>query len=165
MVLLDQLEALAPRRGSDSSSEGTWDRLLSSLLTEMDGVTSKDLSAQIMVVGITRELDQLDPALVRPGRFDNLVCVEAPGAEDRNLLLQSALSSLELTAGAQQEINSVAKRCAGHSRAQMLDVARRAIMIMVREAGEVESSSVGRQLRPLETWHLEAALEEVGTST
>ena len=75
MLFLDGLEALAPVRGYDTTTEGTMDRLLSLLLTELDGATPQStddgaILPPITVLGATRARESLDPSLLRPGRLD-----------------------------------------------------------------------------------------------
>ena len=97
IVLLDQIEAIARRRKSAeemaATSEHTWDRLLSCLLTELDGVGSKPTTSAegrgdenmaeqvIVVIGVTQDMSLLDPALVRPGRFDTHLRITPPSKE------------------------------------------------------------------------------------
>ena len=109
VVILDQIEAIGKKRGNDDTNERTWDRLLSCLLIELDGMRNsgsksntslstgvsgvsgvsaaaaesrdKELSGGsggVYVIGTTWKLSLLDPALVRPGRFDDCVYVGPP---------------------------------------------------------------------------------------
>lgn len=70
IIFFDEIDAMATARGSEDTSVS--DRALCQLLNEMDGVESR---AQVIVVGATNRLDVIDPALIRPGRFDRLVYV------------------------------------------------------------------------------------------
>ena len=71
ILILDGIESIAPVRGADTTTEGTMDRLLSTLLTELDGVQNfTDDSKVVVVIGVTQNRKWLDPALLRPGRFE-----------------------------------------------------------------------------------------------
>ena len=86
------MQAIAPKRGNDTTNENTFDRLLSCLLTEMDGIKYKtnhiDMVKNaddnnnnipvIFVLGITRTMDDIDPALLRPGRLDCKIFIDSP---------------------------------------------------------------------------------------
>jgi SpoVK/Ycf46/Vps4 family AAA+-type ATPase len=81
ILLMDGIETIAAVRGNDSTTEGTMDRILSTLLIELDGIddgsksssTSKQRGGGIAVIGITHDADWIDSALKRPGRFDRVV--------------------------------------------------------------------------------------------
>ncbi|KAM4041685.1 peroxisome biogenesis factor 6 [Anomaloglossus baeobatrachus] len=72
IIFFDELDSLAPNRGKSGDSGGVMDRVVSQLLAEMDGLHS---SSDVFVIGATNRPDLLDPALLRPGRFDKLVYV------------------------------------------------------------------------------------------
>ncbi|XP_052048033.1 peroxisome biogenesis factor 6 isoform X2 [Apodemus sylvaticus] len=78
IIFFDELDSLAPRRGRSGDSGGVMDRVVSQLLAELDGLHS---TQDVFVIGATNRPDLLDPALLRPGRFDKLVFVGA--SEDR----------------------------------------------------------------------------------
>jgi SpoVK/Ycf46/Vps4 family AAA+-type ATPase len=78
IVLMDGIETIAATRGNDSTTEGTMDRILSTLLIELDGIDScggGSMVSGIAVIGITRDASWIDPALKRPGRFDRVLHV------------------------------------------------------------------------------------------
>jgi len=81
LLVLDNIEVVAPLRGTDTTTEGTFDRLLSTLLTEMDGV---DRSPRVLaVIGIARDRARVDPALLRPGRLGKCLHLALPDARAR----------------------------------------------------------------------------------
>ncbi|GAA5976177.1 hypothetical protein JCM10908_005408 [Rhodotorula pacifica] len=80
IVFLDEVDALAPARGSEESSGPTGDRVLMSLLTEMDGI--EELNG-VIVLAATNRPDVIDPALMRPGRLDRILYVSPPDFEAR----------------------------------------------------------------------------------
>ena len=80
ILFFDELDSLAPIRGRAGDSGGVMDRVVSQLLTEIDGLdkynsTSSEKSSQIFLIGATNRPDLIDPSLLRPGRFDKLVYV------------------------------------------------------------------------------------------
>ncbi|XP_075605638.1 peroxisome biogenesis factor 6 isoform X2 [Balearica regulorum gibbericeps] len=83
IIFFDELDSLAPSRGRSGDSGGVMDRVVSQLLAELDGLHS---TGEVFVIGATNRPDLLDPALLRPGRFDKLVYVGIN--EDRESQLQ-----------------------------------------------------------------------------
>ena len=83
ILFIDHIDAVARKRGRDTSSSGSADRLLSTLLTEIDGLTRTDATHPVFVVGATNSLEDLDEAILRPGRFDKLLPVPLPDERQR----------------------------------------------------------------------------------
>ena len=79
IIFFDELDSLAPNRGRSGDSGGVMDRIVSQLLSELDGIHN---NTDMFIIGATNRPDLLDPALLRPGRFDKMVYVGI--AEDRN---------------------------------------------------------------------------------
>ncbi|XP_077969633.1 peroxisomal ATPase PEX6-like [Styela clava] len=75
VVFFDELDSLAPNRGRSGDSGGVMDRVVSQLLAELDGLVEADSEKQIFVIGASNRPDLIDPALLRPGRFDKLLYV------------------------------------------------------------------------------------------
>ncbi|CAJ0572901.1 unnamed protein product, partial [Mesorhabditis spiculigera] len=90
VLLFDELDSLAPRRGADST--GVTDRVVNQLLTEMDGAEGLN---GVFVLGCTSRVDLIDPALLRPGRFDHKLVCDAPNEEDREEILEIVLKKIE----------------------------------------------------------------------
>jgi peroxin-1 len=80
LLWIDELDALAPRRGSDST--GVTDRIVNQLLTLLDGVEDTSVSGTIYVIGTSSRPDKIDPALLRPGRLERHVYVGLPEGDD-----------------------------------------------------------------------------------
>ncbi|MEO2152549.1 MAG: AAA family ATPase, partial [Thermococcus sp.] len=78
VIFIDEIDAIAPRRGTDVNR--VTDRLINQLLTEMDGIQE---NSGVVVIGATNRPDIIDPALLRPGRFDRLILVPAPDEKAR----------------------------------------------------------------------------------
>ena len=73
VVFFDELDSIAPQRGHQGDSGGVMDRIVSQLLAELDGMASGSAASDVFVIGATNRPDLLDPALLRPGRFDRLL--------------------------------------------------------------------------------------------
>ena len=89
LVFLDEVDALAPRRGQSSDS-GVADRVVAALLTELDGAQPL---RDVVVVGATNRPELIDPALLRPGRLERLVYVPPPDADARADILRAAAAA------------------------------------------------------------------------
>ncbi|KAF8526854.1 AAA-domain-containing protein [Hysterangium stoloniferum] len=73
VIFFDELDAIAPKRGNHGDSGGVMDRIVSQLLAELDGMADGQSGADVFVIGATNRPDLLDPALLRPGRFDRML--------------------------------------------------------------------------------------------
>ncbi|NXW80866.1 PEX6 factor, partial [Hirundo rustica] len=89
IIFFDELDSLAPSRGRSGDSGGVMDRVVSQLLAELDGLHS---SREVFVIGATNRPDLLDPALLRPGRFDKLVYVGISEERESQLQVLSAVT-------------------------------------------------------------------------
>merc|ERR1719510_2060430 len=95
IIFFDELDALAPNRGKSGDSGGVMDRIVSQLLAELDGVKSGVQSTSesiVFVIGATNRPDLIDPALLRPGRFDRLVYLGIPSTRKEKLRILEALT-------------------------------------------------------------------------
>jgi transitional endoplasmic reticulum ATPase len=84
IIFFDEIDALAPRRGAAPDGHVA-ERIVAQMLSEMDGI--EDLQG-VLVLAATNRADLLDPALLRPGRFDNIIEIGPPGESDRLAILQ-----------------------------------------------------------------------------
>ena len=87
VIFFDELDSLAPARGNGSDSNQVMDRIVAQLLTEIDGVNSK---GQVFVIGATNRPDLLDPALLRPGRFDKKIYLGIAKEPDERIKILKA---------------------------------------------------------------------------
>uniref|UniRef100_A0A1D1ZMH4 AAA+ ATPase domain-containing protein n=1 Tax=Auxenochlorella protothecoides TaxID=3075 RepID=A0A1D1ZMH4_AUXPR len=94
VVFFDELDGLAGRRTSDGAENSVGDRVISQLLQELDGISARQA---IIVIGATNRLDCLDPALIRPGRFDRILHVPLPDREGRLAILKVKTRSMPLS--------------------------------------------------------------------
>ncbi|MHA1880807.1 MAG: CDC48 family AAA ATPase, partial [Candidatus Heimdallarchaeota archaeon] len=93
IVFFDEIDALAPRRGSGFGDSGTTERVISQLLTEIDGL---EMIRQVVIIAATNRPDIVDPALLRPGRFDRYVLVPPPNQKARLRILKIFTKNMPL---------------------------------------------------------------------
>jgi SpoVK/Ycf46/Vps4 family AAA+-type ATPase len=160
MVFLDEVDALAPRRGQSSDS-GVADRVVAALLTELDGV---EPMRDVVVLGATNRPELIDPALLRPGRLERLVYVPPPDADARAEILRAVSKKTPLASDV--DLAALAGSLDGYSAADCAALVREAALTAMREsleATEVTSvhvakarESVRASLDPLQLAELEA---------
>ena len=95
VVFFDELDSVAPKRGAHGDSGGVMDRIVSQLLAELDGISSSSSSSgggDVFVIGATNRPDLLDPALLRPGRFDRLLYLGVSDTDAGQLHILQALT-------------------------------------------------------------------------
>jgi SpoVK/Ycf46/Vps4 family AAA+-type ATPase len=130
MVFLDEVDALAPRRGQSSDS-GVADRVVAALLTELDGV---EPLRDVIVLGATNRPELVDPALLRPGRLERLVYVPPPDAEARGAILRATSRNTPLAPDV--DLDEVAESLDGYSAADCAALIREAALTAMRESLE-----------------------------
>jgi SpoVK/Ycf46/Vps4 family AAA+-type ATPase len=148
LIFLDEIDALAPVRGQ-ATDGGTTDRVVASLLTELDGVESL---RNVVVIGATNRPDLVDPALLRPGRLERLVYVPPPDAGARRAILTAAGRRVPLAPDV--DLATVATDLDGFSSADCAALVREAALVAMREsltATQVTAAHVTtarKQVRP-----------------
>jgi transitional endoplasmic reticulum ATPase len=128
LVFLDEVDALAPRRGQSFDS-GVTDRVVAALLTELDGI---EPLRDVVVLGATNRPDLVDPALLRPGRLERLVFVEPPDADARRDILRTAAESIPLSADV--DLDALAAGLKGYSAADCVALLREAALTAMRRS-------------------------------
>ncbi|MCW2561799.1 MAG: family ATPase [Mycobacterium sp.] len=139
LVFLDEIDALAPRRGQSFDS-GVTDRVVAALLTELDGI---DPLRDVVVLGATNRPDLIDPALLRPGRLEKLVFVEPPDSEARREILRTAGKSIPLKDDV--DLDALAGELDGYSAADCVALLREAALTAMRrsiDAADVTAADV-----------------------
>ncbi|MFF0493899.1 AAA family ATPase [Nocardia sp. NPDC003482] len=134
LIFLDEIDALAPRRGQSTDS-GVGDRVVAALLTELDGV---EPLRDVVVVGATNRPDLIDPALTRPGRLDRLVFVPPPDGPARAEILRTAARSVPLAADV--NLAELADGLDGYSAADCAALLREAALAAMRR--DVEAADI-----------------------
>ncbi|KAM7207684.1 hypothetical protein V8F20_001951 [Naviculisporaceae sp. PSN 640] len=93
VVFFDELDSVAPKRGNQGDSGGVMDRIVSQLLAELDGMSGgEDTGGGVFVIGATNRPDLLDPALLRPGRFDKMLYLGVSDTHEKQLTIMEALT-------------------------------------------------------------------------
>jgi len=126
IVFFDEIDAIAGRRGSDSNK--VTERVLNQMLSEMDGL--EDMK-DILVIAATNRPDLLDTALLRPGRFDKILLVNAPSAEGREHILK--IHTKEMPLNKDVKLKDLAKETEGFTGADLEALAREAAMVALRK--------------------------------
>ncbi len=116
IIFIDEIDAVARRRGAGMSSGGHDEReqTLNAILVEMDGFASNE---KVIVIAATNRVDVLDPALLRPGRFDRHIHVDLPDITGREEILQVHVARVKL--GAEVDLSLVARGTPGFSGADL----------------------------------------------
>jgi transitional endoplasmic reticulum ATPase len=139
LVFLDEIDALAPRRGQSFDS-GVTDRVVAAMLTELDGI---EPMRDVVVLGATNRPDLIDPALLRPGRLERLVFVEPPDAEARREILRTSGKSIPLAEDV--DLDALADDLDGYSAADCVAMLREAALTAMRrsiDAADVTAADV-----------------------
>ncbi|MDR3659521.1 MAG: AAA family ATPase, partial [Mycobacterium sp.] len=145
LIFLDEMDALAPRRGQSFDS-GVTDRVVAALLTELDGINPL---RDVVVVGATNRPELIDPALLRPGRLEKLVFVEPPDADARHEILRTAGKSIPLASAGEQavDLDALAAELDGYSAADCVALLREAALTAMRrsiDAADVTAADVAK---------------------
>jgi transitional endoplasmic reticulum ATPase len=127
IIFFDEIDALVPTRSGGSSDSHVAERVLSQFLAELDGV--EELSG-VLVLGATNRLDMLDPAVMRPGRFDEIVEIPIPDEKDREEIFKVHLRNKPLAKGISPA--KLAKKTNGFSGAEISAVCNKAALAAVR---------------------------------
>jgi transitional endoplasmic reticulum ATPase len=132
VIFLDEIDSLAPARGSGGAAANpVGDRIVNTLLAEMDGL--EELQS-VVVIGATNRPTLLDPALLRPGRFDELVYVTIPDQNGRRRIL--AIHTAKMPLAKDVDLDIVAERTERYTGADLEDLVRRAGLFALREGDE-----------------------------
>ena len=149
IVLFDEIDSLAGRRGQEVGNKVT-ERVLNQLLAEMDGI--EDLK-DVLIIGATNRPDMLDPALLRPGRFDKILLVNAPDEKARLAIFEVHTKNMPISKDI--KLKDFAKVTDGYTGADIEGVVREAGMLALRE--DITANEVKKK-------HFEEALKKVKPS-
>ncbi|MEM2875297.1 MAG: AAA family ATPase, partial [Candidatus Hadarchaeales archaeon] len=150
IIFFDEIDSLVPRRGSGFGDSHVTERVISQLLTEMDGLEKLE---NVVVIGATNRPDLVDPALLRPGRFDRLVYVPPPDERARLEILKIHTKNMPLAKDV--DLKGLAKETEGYSGSDLAALCREAAMRVLRE--NIKGGEVTMR-------HFRAAMQEVKPS-
>ncbi|KAG9082714.1 peroxisomal assembly protein [Ceratobasidium sp. UAMH 11750] len=139
VVFFDELDSVAPRRGQAGDSGGVMDRIVSQLLAELDGMGTGGGGGEVFVIGATNRPDLLDPALLRPGRFDRMLYLGVSTTHADQLRIIQALTR-KFRLDPSLDLAAVAERCPfNYTGADFYALCSDAMLkAMARKAEEVE---------------------------
>lgn len=127
IIFFDELDAIAPTRGNHGDSHVT-ERVISQFLTEMDGL---EILTNVVVIGATNRPDIIDPALLRPGRFDRILYVPPPDRESRLQIIKIHTKKKPLDLDVDIEV--LADKTDGYTGADIASLSSAAVMLALRE--------------------------------
>ncbi|CAE6455943.1 unnamed protein product [Rhizoctonia solani] len=130
VMFFDELDSIAKARGgSGGDAGGAGDRVLNQILTEMDGMNAKK---NVFIIGATNRPDQIDSALLRPGRLDQLIYIPLPDEPSRVSILKAALRKSPVSP--KVDMAFLAKSTHGFSGADLTEICQRAAKLAIRES-------------------------------
>jgi transitional endoplasmic reticulum ATPase len=157
VVFFDELDAIAPRRGGSEGDTHVTERVISQMLTEMDGL--EDLKG-VVVIGATNRPDIIDEALLRPGRFDRLLEVPVPDKDSRKQIFQIHTRKKPLDSDV--NLDRLVEMTDGMTGADIATIVNAAAMTAIKE--HVSSKKDSKKLSILMK-HFESALDKVKTGS
>ncbi|MCL7383295.1 MAG: CDC48 family AAA ATPase [Thaumarchaeota archaeon] len=160
VVFFDEFDAIAPTRGSGLGDARVTERIISQLLTEMDGLEEL---RDVVVIAATNRPDIIDPALLRPGRFDKLIYVPPPDKNARREIFKIHLRNTPLLDDV--DLDYLAEKTEGYTGADIAGICSTAKMLAVREhlekyRNDEEAKKHVNELK-VSLRHLEEALKKV----
>ena len=145
VIFFDEIDAIAPRRSSGDTDSQVTERVVSQLLTEMDGL--EELKG-VVVLGATNRADIIDEALLRPGRFDRILQVLAPDKEGRIQILKIHTRKKPLAKDV--DMAKLADMTEGYTGAELASVANAAVIGAIKQVRQGPRKGGGRdRSRPL----------------
>ena len=160
IIFFDEIDAIAPTRGSGAGDSKVTERVISQLLTEMDGL--EELRG-VVVIAATNRPDIIDPALLRPGRFDKLLYIPPPDLEARKEILKIHTRRKPLADDV--DLDEIAERTEGYTGADLEAVCNTAVMLAIREhivnSGNPEEARKNAEKLKICRRHFEEALRRV----
>jgi transitional endoplasmic reticulum ATPase len=150
IVFFDEIDSIASKRGHSEGSSGVEERVVNQILTELDGL--EELT-NVVVIAATNRPDLVDPALLRPGRFDRHILASPPGEKVRLKIFE--IHTKDMPIAKDVTLREIAAVTANFSGADIENVCREAAMIALRE--DAEAKEVTKK-------HFDTALEKIGPS-
>jgi transitional endoplasmic reticulum ATPase len=159
VVFFDEIDAIAPARGMSEGESHAMERIVAQLLAEIDGIAPLE---NVVVIAATNRPDILDPALLRPGRFDRIIYIPPPDEQARFEILKVHVKKIkvadEVKEGDYKYLRDLAKRTEYYTGADLAALVREAAMLALRES--IKSGTI----KPVEIRHFEEALKRVQPS-
>lgn len=163
VLFFDELDSIAVKRGSNPGDSGVADRVINQLLTEMDGIGVKK---NVFVIGATNRPDILDPAIMRPGRLDQLMFIPMPDYESRLSILKAYLRKTPIHPDV--DLNFIAANTDKFTGADLTEICNRAVKFAIgdeiaraNEIEKIKNDLVGDELEEYEKQLEENEVESV----
>ena len=134
VIFIDEIDSLVPRRGGSQGEPAVTERVVNTILAEMDGLEEMQ---SVVLMGATNQPMLIDPALMRPGRFDELIYVPVPEKEGRRKIL--GIHAAKMPLGDDVDLDLIADKTKGYSGADLEDLVRRAGFLMLRSGSDADS--------------------------
>ncbi|MBI2148789.1 CDC48 family AAA ATPase [Candidatus Woesearchaeota archaeon] len=128
IIFFDEIDSIAPRRGRGSSDAGVTERMVNQLLTEIDGL--QELNS-VIIIGATNRPDMIDPALLRPGRFDRVMLVPVP--EDKSRLQILKIHAKNMPLDKDVNLNIIAEKTPNFVGSDLEALCREAAILALRK--------------------------------
>ena len=160
IIFFDEIDAIAPARGGDFGTSHVTERVISQILTELDGL---EVLTNVVVIAATNRPDIIDTALLRPGRFDRLLYVPPPDYESRKQIIHIHTKKKPLADDT--NIDNLAAKMDGYTGADIAAVASAAVMLALREhiskyGKPEEAQSHAKELK-IHMRHFEEAMKKI----
>jgi transitional endoplasmic reticulum ATPase len=160
IIFFDEIDAIAPTRGADFGDSHVTERVISQLLTELDGL---EILTNVIVIGATNRPDIIDVALLRPGRFDRLLYVPPPDRESRSQIIKIHTKNKPLANDVKFE--ELADHTDGYTGADIASLSSAAVMLALREyitkyQDPKEADKHAQELR-IQMHHFEEAMKKI----
>ncbi|KUK04086.1 MAG: AAA family ATPase, CDC48 subfamily, partial [Methanosarcinales archeaon 56_1174] len=136
VVFFDELDAITPTRGGGFGDSHVTERVISQMLTELDGIEELN---DVVVIGATNRPDIIDPALLRPGRFDRMIYVPPPDESARRQIFEIHTRGVPLAEDV--DFEKLVNQTEGYTGADIAAVCTEAKMLAIREAIEAGKTS------------------------
>jgi transitional endoplasmic reticulum ATPase len=146
IIFIDEVDSMTPRRGAGYSHSGVTGRVISQLLTEMDGLVSLK---NVIVIAATNRPDILDPALLRPGRFDRLIYVPSPDEDARLEIFR--IYTKEMPLADDVKLTTLARATKDYSGADIAALCREAGMHVLRRSMSSDTVSMADFKKGMDT--------------
>lgn len=136
IIFIDEIDAIGQKRTGNAMGNSEREQTLNQLLTEMDGFNADD---NVVILAATNRPESLDPALLRPGRFDRRVPVELPDLAGREAILKAHAKKVAL--GDDVDFHTIARMAAGASGAELANIVNEAALRAVRDHRDTVSQA------------------------
>jgi transitional endoplasmic reticulum ATPase len=160
IIFFDEIDSVAPIRGSNSGDSNVTERVISQFLTEMDGLEEL---RNVVIIAATNRPDIVDPALLRPGRFDRLLLVPPPDLEARKQIFRIHTKKTPLAEDV--KLDELARKTEGYTGADIASICNTAVMLSIKEhigkAKDAEDAKKKAKGLKVARRHFEEAMQKV----